>query len=49
MSKYTTNRWSAADRQAFTDNKLRAQTIPGRRSSGPSLDEWDWEDDDSTT
>lgn len=42
MSTYT-NRWSAADRQAFTDNKLRAQTIPGRRSSGPQASEWDYE------
>jgi hypothetical protein len=42
MSKHT-NRWSAADRQAFTDNNLRAQTVPGKRADGPSVDEWDWD------
>lgn len=46
MSTYT-NRWSASDRQAFTDNKLHTQTIQGRRPSGPTPDEWDWEDDES--
>lgn len=46
MSTYT-NRWSASDKQAFADCKLRAQTIQGRRHPGPTPDEWDWEDDES--
>ena len=36
------NRWSPDDRQAFADgNRLRAQTVPGRRAGGPSAAEWD--------
>ena len=42
-----TNRWSREDRRAFADgNRLRAQTIPGRRDAGPSSSEWDWDDED---
>lgn len=26
--------------------RLRAQTIPGHRCAGPSVDEWDYDDDD---
>ena len=26
--------------------RLRAQTIPGRRAVGPSVEEWDYDDDD---
>lgn len=41
-----TYRWSAADRQAFADgDRLRAQTIQGRRRPGPSAAEWDYDDD----
>lgn len=25
--------------------RLRAQTIPSRRFDGPTVDEWDWDDD----
>jgi hypothetical protein len=47
MNARPINRWSAADRQAFGDgNRTRAQTIQGRRPTGPSVEEWDWEDDD---
>jgi hypothetical protein len=36
------NRWSSCDRQAFADgNRLRASSIPGRRSSGPQVSDWD--------
>ena len=35
------NRWSACDHQAFADgNRLRASSVPGRRPTGPSIDEW---------
>jgi len=45
-NKYTqVARWNAADRQAFADCKLRAQTIPGRRNDGPEIDEWDEDED----
>lgn len=38
------NKWSKQDRQAFADgNRLRAQTIPGKRDDGPDPDEWDEE------
>jgi len=41
------NRWSRADRQAFADgNRLRAQTIQGRRWPGPTADEWDDDEDE---
>jgi len=41
------NSWSAADRRAFADgNRLRASTIPGRVRPGPSVDEWDFDDDE---
>lgn len=37
-----TNRWSSQDRQAFGDgNRLRAQTIQGKRADGPLPIEWD--------
>ena len=36
------NRWSREDRRAFADgNRLRAQTIQGRRAPGPDAREWD--------
>ena len=35
------SKWSKEDRQAFADNKLRAQTIPSRRNDGPEAEEWD--------
>jgi len=42
MSKH---RWNNADAQAFRDGqRLRAQTINGKRSTGPEADEWaDWD------
>jgi hypothetical protein len=40
------NRWSAPDRQAFADrDRLRATAVPGRRHPGPSVGEWDYEDE----
>lgn len=49
MSKTFTNRWSQSDRRAFADgNRLRAQTINGKRRSGPSAQEWDWDDEDES-
>jgi hypothetical protein len=37
------NRWNDADRRAFADgNRLRAQTIQGKRFGGAEVDEWDW-------
>jgi hypothetical protein len=33
--------WNDADRRAFAENKLRAQTVPARRDDGPEVDEWD--------
>ena len=43
----TINRWSQSDRQAFADgNRLRAQTIQGRRAAGPQAAEWDWDEED---
>ena len=50
MSTFTPNRWSAADRRAFADgNRLRAQTIHGRRAPGPQASEWDDDDDNDDT
>jgi len=41
MNRSHRNRWSASDHQAFADgNRLRAQSIPGRRRNGPALEEW---------
>ena len=31
MSKQKQRKWSEADRQAFTEARLRAQTIPNKR------------------
>jgi hypothetical protein len=39
-------RWNDADRFAFATQKLRANSIPGRRQDGPMTDEWGWEDDE---
>ena len=34
-------RWSDEDRQRFGDgDRLRASSVPGRRKTGPSADEW---------
>jgi len=33
-------KWSEADKKAFTDQKLRAQTISMRRFDGPKAEEW---------
>ena len=41
------NRWNDADRRAFADgNRLRAQTIQGKRFGGAEVDEWDWDEDE---
>lgn len=39
-------RWSEADRFAFSTQKLRASSVPGRRKGGPHASEWAWEDDE---
>lgn len=42
MSPMSKHAWNDADRQAFRDGqRLRAQTIHGRRWDGPEADEWD--------
>ena len=44
------NRWNDADRRAFADgNRLRAQTIQGKRFGGAEVDEWDWSEDEDLT
>ena len=37
--------WTEEDKRAFHDQNLRANTIPGRRDSGPLPQEWEWEPD----
>lgn len=39
-------KWNDRDRFAFSTQRLRATAVPGRRFDGPSVDEWDWDDDD---
>lgn len=33
-------RWTKEDRLAFTTQRLRAQTIPGKRRPAPTAEEW---------
>jgi hypothetical protein len=37
-------KWSEADKRAFTEQKLRAQTIPMSRFDGPKADEWAYDE-----
>jgi hypothetical protein len=34
-------RWTQQDRESFATQRLRAQTIPAKRDTGPQADEWD--------
>lgn len=37
-------RWSPEERRVAMEQRLRAQTIPARKSNGPTIDEWYDED-----
>lgn len=37
-------KWNEAEKRAFTDQKLRAMTIPSKRYEGPKAEEWDNEE-----
>jgi len=42
--------WSDADRRRYAEgDRLRASTVPSRRSPGPSADEWCDDDDEDGT
>lgn len=46
MNRPRQRQWNAEDRFAFSTQRLRASTIPGRKHGGPTTDEWDYEEDD---
>jgi hypothetical protein len=42
----TKTKWSPEEKRIAMEQRLRARTIPARRSDGPALDDWDYDDVD---
>lgn len=38
------NHWTAEERRIAMEQRLRAQTIPSKKYSGPDKEEWDYEE-----
>lgn len=43
MNRRPNRKWNDSERFAFSTQNLRAQSIPSRRPTGPTADEWDFD------